>query len=132
MKTAQNFFRVWGGISGCQSLLTLLLTEGYDARAVPLPVLAALTSAAVARRFHLPQKGRLEVGADADLALVDLQARDELRAGDLQYRHRQSPYIGRTLRGAVVQTFVRGVSVYRQGAFSLNNHGQLLTPIWQR
>ena len=48
----------------------------------------------------MPRKGRIEPGADADLALVDLAAEYTLRAEDLHYRHRISPYIGRRLRGA--------------------------------
>lgn len=130
MKTAENFFQVWGGISGCQSLLTLLLTEGHVVRNLPLSLLVQLTTEAVARRFQFPQKGRLAVGADADLVLVDLQAQSILRAEDLHYRHRQSPYTGRSLRGQIVQTLVRGVTVYERGHFPLARHGHLLTPDW--
>ncbi len=40
MKTSANFFEVWGGISGCQSMLQLLLTEGYDRCKLPLSTIA--------------------------------------------------------------------------------------------
>ncbi len=128
MKTSANFFQVWGGISGCPSLLALLLSEGHVARDLSLSWLTELTAAAVARRFHLPQKGSLNVGADADITLVNLQTQTTLHADDLYYRHRHSPYIDKTLRGQVVQTLVRGVTVYKQGSFPLVRHGQLLTP----
>ncbi|HTK05621.1 MAG TPA: allantoinase AllB, partial [Ktedonobacteraceae bacterium] len=128
LKTASNFFQVWGGISGCQSLLSLLLTEGYAARALSLSMLTELTAEAVARRFHLPQKGRLAVGADADLVLLNLQAHTELQKEDLQYRHQQSPYIGRKMQGTIQQTLVRGVTVYRSGVFNPAAHGQFLMP----
>jgi allantoinase len=129
MKTSANFFDVWGGISGCQSLLALLLTEGHVARDVPLSTIAALTSAAAARRFRLPPgKGRLEVGADADLALVDLAASATLRAADLFYRHQHSPYIGRTLRSRVVRTLVRGHTVFHDGQIVGEPIGQLVRP----
>lgn len=129
MKTAGNFFQVWGGISGCQSLLALLLTEGHFARQVPLATITRLTSAAAARRFRLPPtKGCLEAGADADLALVDLAASATLRAEDLFYRHRHSPYIGRTLRGRVARTLVRGHTVYRDGQIVGEPVGRLVKP----
>ncbi len=128
MKEAENFFQVWGGISGCQSLLSLLLSEGYAARSLSLSLLAQLTARAVARRFRLPNKGAIEIGADADLTLVDLQAQGVLSAGDLHYRHRQSPYLDRAWRGQIVQTLVRGVTVYERGHFPLERHGQLLKP----
>ena len=57
-----NFFNAWGGISGCQSTLQLLLTDGYFQRKLPLETIASVTSAFVARRFGLPQKGRLARG----------------------------------------------------------------------
>jgi allantoinase len=124
-----NFFQVWGGISGCQSTLQLLLTEGHFRRALPLETIAGVTSAYVARRFGLPDhKGRLAVGADADLALVDLGQSTTLQAEDLLYRHRHSPYIGRTLRGLVVRTLVRGTTVFLDGRVVSPPIGRLLTP----
>lgn len=128
MKATDNFFQVWGGISGCQSLLQLLLTEGYVAREIPLSLLVSLASAAVARRFHIPQKGQLAVGSDADLVFVDLQSQTMLQAEDLHYRHAHSPFIGRTMRGRVVRTLVRGVTVYQGGVFREGVKGRLLTP----
>ena len=84
MKTDANFFKVWGGISGCQSVLQLLLTAAYDKRHLPLPTVASLTSENIARRFGLfPSKGRLALGADADLVFVDLQSRHQLQANNL-------------------------------------------------
>jgi len=127
MKTAQNFFQVWGGISGCQSLLSLLLTEGHARRGLSLSLLAQLTAGSVARRFQVPHKGQLVTGADADLALVDLQTEGVLHAQDLHYRHQHSPYLERPWRGQIVQTLVRGVSVYERGQFPLARHGRLIT-----
>jgi allantoinase len=71
----------------------------------------------VAQRFRLAGKGRVEVGADADVVLVDVNAEHTLRAEDLHYRHQVSPYIGMTLRGQVVRTYVGGRMIYREGEF---------------
>ncbi|MGZ3637203.1 MAG: allantoinase [Ktedonobacterales bacterium] len=128
LKSDANFFKVWGGISGCQSLLALLLTAGYEEREVPPSLIAALTSTYIAERFALPAKGGIRVGVDADLALVDVDAHAELRAEDLHYRHRHSPYVGMMLRGRVVRTLVRGMTVYADGAFAAEPVGQLIRP----
>jgi allantoinase len=129
MKSSDNFFKVWGGISGCQSLLQLLLTEGYAKRDVPLTTIASLTAGYVARRFGVsPRKGRIEVGADADLSLIDLSSSHVLEARDLLYRHKHSPYVGRTLRGNVVRTLVRGTTVWLDGKVASRPVGRLVTP----
>jgi allantoinase len=129
MKTDRNFFKVWGGISGCQHLLPLMLTEGYHRRELPLERIVDLTSGYAARRFGIaPEKGGLVIGADADLALVDLSANYTVRAEDLFYRHKHSPYVGRTLRGRVVRTLVRGRTVYPDGQIVSAPIGRLLRP----
>jgi len=128
MKTSSDFFRVWGGISGCQTLLQLLLTEGYERRSLPLPTIAASTAEYPARRFALPNKGRIEPGFDADLAVVDLNQTDVLQYTDLHYRHPHSPYVGRALRGRVVRTLVRGTIVYQDGQFVSDPIGRLVKP----
>jgi len=116
LKQNFNFFKVWGGISSVQHTLPLLLTRGNVERGLALPIIAQLTSFNVAERFGLPKaKGRIEIGADADFALVDLSRKFSVQAGNLHYRHRQSPYVGRALTGPVVRTILRGVTVYSEG-----------------
>jgi allantoinase len=129
MKQDANFFRVWGGISGCQSLLQLLLTDGYEQRQVPLSLIASLTAANIAQRFGLlSRKGQFAPGVDADLALIDLRQQEVLVAEKLFYRHRHSPYIGKRMRGRVVRTMVRGQTVFREGKIVSGPIGRLLKP----
>ena len=129
MKTDTNFFRVWGGISGCQSLLSLLLTDGYEYRSLALTTITSLTAEYVARRFGLfPRKGQLALDADADMVLVNLREHSELRATDLFYRHQQSPYIGKLLHGHIISTLVRGNTIFHEGTFRSTPIGQLLRP----
>lgn len=130
MKASDNFFQVWGGVSGCQSLLPLLLTEGHAGRNLPLTKIASLTAGYPAQRFGVsPRKGRIEVGSDADLALVDLSSSHVLLAEDLLYRHKHSPYVGRTLRGRVVRTLLRGHTVWLEGKVVSRPLGRLVTPV---
>jgi allantoinase len=129
MKTEQDFFRVWGGISGVQHTLPLLITEGHVQREMALPLLARLLSFNVVTRFHLPpDRGRIAVGAQADIAIVDLSENFEVQSGDLHYRHRHTPYAGRKLTGKVVQTILRGQTVFEDGKIISQPRGRLVRP----
>ncbi len=115
MKEWPDFFKVWGGIAGCQTTLGLLLAEGHARRGIAVQQLVSAVSRAPAERFRLPRKGRIEVGADADLAIVDLSKTKPLEADELRYRHRISPFIGRPIVGEMRRTMVRGRTVCLDG-----------------
>ena len=123
-----DFARAWGGISGVQSTLAALLTEGHHARRVPLSSLAAVSAGFPANRLRLAGKGSVAPGLDADIALVDLDRDWVLTAEDLRHRHRHSPYVGRRFRGRVVRTVRRGVTVARDGEPVGAGGGRLLVP----
>ncbi|HET7480647.1 MAG TPA: allantoinase AllB, partial [Rubrobacteraceae bacterium] len=127
MKSGNDMFRAWGGISGGQSTMQVLLTGGEE-RGVLLPTLASVTSEAVAGRFGLSKKGRIEAGYDADLTLVDLDHSGTFKAEDLLYRHKQSPYVGRELKGKVVHTLLRGNPVFSEGRVVSEPKGRLVRP----
>ena len=128
MKQSANFFEVWGGIAGVQATLGLMLEEGHARRSLPLADVARLTSRAAADRFRLGDRGRIEPGCVADLAIVDLAHAAPLAAADLRDRHRLSPYVGRTLRGRVRRTLVRGQTVWADGRVVGPAIGQLVRP----
>jgi len=111
-----EFGSAWGGIASCQSTRELLLKGELDPGFV-----AELTATAPAERFGIARKGRIAPGYDADLALIDPHAPYRLAAEDLRYRHRISPYVGRTFPARVTRTLLRGADP-AAGA------GRLLTP----
>jgi len=128
LKQGDDFFAIWGGITGCQVLLGVLLDAGHHERGLALEQVAALSAAGAARRFRLPGKGRIEPGADADLALVDLGGETALSAETLLHRHPHSPWAGRTLRGRIARTLVRGTTVFAGGRVAGPPAGRLVTP----
>lgn len=113
----------WAGIAGVELTLPLLLDSGLDR----VRVAQLLTAAAGALR--LPGKGHVAIGNDADLALVDPDASRTVTAPRLHDRHRGGPYEGRTVRGEVVRTLVRGRTVYdRETGVSEPGGGRVLRP----
>jgi allantoinase len=127
MKDTPDAFAAWGGIAGAQTLLVLTLDEGTR-RGIPLETLVAAVSAFPARRFALPGKGSLEVGNDADIALVRPHTPWTLTAEDLRQRHALTPFLGRELQHRVVRTLVRGQTVQRDGQIVAEPGGRLVRP----
>lgn len=125
MKRRENFFEVWGGISGAQHLLSLLVDQ------IPHEQLAKLTNENVAQRFAIAEKGGIAIGKDADLSIVDLNASptrtDLVTLESLRYRHRQSPYLGRKLP-RIVRTILRGQTIYHDGTLAAQPIGRFVRP----
>ena len=120
-------FVAWGGIPGAQTLLASLYSEGVVARGLPLARLALLTATWPAARFGLAgRKGTLEVGADADMALIDPGQDWTVTPEDLHDRHRLSPLAGTTLRGRVVRTVLHGRTVFAEGSLVGEPAGRVL------
>jgi allantoinase len=129
MKAGEDYFKIWGGIAGVQHTLPLLLTEGHHRRGLDLPSVARLTSHNAAIRFGLRQeKGGIKIGAEADLAFVNLHAEFEVHRWELLNRHALSPYAGRKLRGQVVRTMIFGQTLFLDGKIVATRGGNLLKP----
>jgi allantoinase len=125
MKCHGDFFRVWGGVAGIQSTLAVLLTS--EKEGFPLSQIAALTSTNPAARFRIAGKGKLAVGFDADLTLVDLGAEHMVTRESLMQRHGLSPYLGATFRGVVRRTVLRGETIFADGKIVGRACGRMVT-----
>jgi allantoinase len=105
-----DFGLAWGGISSLQLGLPAVWTEARG-RGHALADVVGWMSTQPARLAGLRAKGRLAVGADADLCVF---APDETAAVDvtrLHHRHPVTPYAGRRLDGVVRSTWLRGTPV---------------------
>ncbi|HVB46703.1 MAG TPA: dihydroorotase family protein [Streptosporangiaceae bacterium] len=104
------------GFGGTGLLYPVLLSEGYHKRGLPLSKIAALVSANPARAYGLwPRKGNLQVGADADIVIADLDLEREVRAEALLSGQDHCPFEGTRVRGWPVTTIVSGRVAYRDG-----------------
>ena len=116
-----DFSVAWGGIAGVQTALPVVWTEAWS-RGYGLTDVARWQSERPAAMAGLPGKGSIAVGNDADLVVWDPWARQVVDAEALAQRHAVSPWHGRTLRGVVHTTYLRGEVVDITGP----GRGQLL------
>jgi allantoinase len=115
MKTVQkdHFFGAWGGISGAQSSMELIIHEGFIERGISLTQLSRMLSYAPAERFGLhPRKGEIAVSCDADLVLVDTNRSYVLTKENLLQRHPHSPYLSKIFSCQITATLCRGKLIY--------------------
>jgi dihydropyrimidinase len=104
------------GFPGLDTFLPALLTEGHVRRGIPLPRLIDMTSRAPAQAMGLANKGTIRPGADADLAVIDLNARWTVGKDHLATDAGCSIYEGHEMLVRVVHTMSGGRMVLRDGA----------------
>lgn len=102
------------GMPGVQTLVPLML-DHVNAGRLTLQRFVDLTSHGPNRVFGIAAKGRLAVGYDADLTVVDLKARRTISASWLKSRCGWSPFEGRQVTGWPIGTIVRGRKVMWDG-----------------
>ncbi len=102
------------GMPGVQTLAAVMLTHVAEGR-LSLERFVDLTSHGAQRLFGLADKGRLAVGNDADITLVDLKARRTIRHEDMGTRVGWTPFDGFEARGWPMATIIRGRLVMQDG-----------------
>ena len=108
---ANSYFRAPAGLPLVQHALPMAL-ELYHDGDLTLEQVVEKTAHSPARLFDIAERGYLREGYWADLALVDLDANDEVRREDVLYKCGWSPLEGRSLRSKIAATFVNGEQVY--------------------
>jgi allantoinase len=121
-----DIWRAWGGITGVQTLVPSVLTEGQK-RGLSLERASELLSTNPAKIAGLyPRKGEIRVGSDADLMLMDMGRTWTFERHHLHSRHQHSPFIGMEFRAWVSAVLVRGQVVARAGEIVGNASGEWL------
>ncbi|HWL86009.1 MAG TPA: amidohydrolase family protein, partial [Polyangiaceae bacterium] len=99
------------GLELCLPLLLGLVQEG----ALPLNRLVESLTQAPSRIARLPDK-RLREGARADLVLVDPEEHWTIDASRLRSKSKNTPFLGRTVKGRVKMTMIAGNIVFDANA----------------
>jgi allantoinase len=114
-KRSGDFWEAPFGLPGLDTTTRLLLDAAATGR-LSWSDVAKRYAEEPARRYGLwPAKGRLDVGADADVVLVDPRATVHLRDEDVISKAGWTPFAGRTTTGDVVRVFLGGEEIARDG-----------------
>ena len=102
------------GMTGVQTLVPIML-DHVNAGRLTLERFVDLTSAGPARIFNISRKGRIAVGYQADLTIVDLARRETITNAWMASKAGWTPYDGVEVTGWPAGTVVRGKTVMWQG-----------------
>lgn len=127
-KSTTSFADIPPGMSSVQTELGLLFAEGVLTSRISTARFVSVTSAGPAKLFGMfPAKGVIAPGSDADLVVLDPEARMRIRASSLESKADYDPFEGRQVTGWPVLTMSRGEVIYRHGrVVSRPGRGRLL------
>ena len=116
------------GMPGLETLLPLMLTQVNKGR-LTVRNLVRLIAETPARIFGLPRKGRLSVGADADIVVVDPKRAYRFSVDAMESVGGFSPFDGWTMTGKPVMTIVNGRMVMEDGEVIERKQGRFVRPL---
>jgi dihydroorotase len=119
------------GMTGVQTLLPTML-DHVNAGRLSLERLVDLTSHGPQRIFGIRGKGRIAVGYDADLSIVDLKRRETITNAWIRSKCGWTPYDGVSVQGWPVGTVVHGRRVMWEGEIAAPATGQPVSFLEQR
>ena len=123
---AQDYPNTPSGMPGVETSLPLMLTQAVQGRCTVAQV-ANWMSAAVAKAYKIPNKGKIAPGFDADLVLVDLDNYRLVVREEMVTKCGWSPFEGWNLTGWPVVTVVGGKVVFEKGKLDTTVRGEALT-----
>ncbi len=110
------------GLPAVENSLALMLDQVIASR-ISLEQVVARMCDAPARVWDIVGKGRIAIGYDADLVLVDLNKEAEIRNETQESKCGWSPWHGTRLTGWAVRTWVMGHNVFRDGSIDASRAG---------
>ena len=111
------------GMTGVQTLVPIMLDHVAAGR-LSLARFVDMTSAGPARLFGIARKGRVAVGYDADLTIVDLKRQEAITNDKIASKAPWTPYHGKTVTGWPVGTIIRGRRVMWDGELTGASGGE--------
>lgn len=125
-----DLWSIPAGMCGVESMVPLML-DAVNQGKLSLPKVVSLLSTQPAKLFQLyPQKGAIQIGADADITIVDLNKEMTIDRRKLHSKSKVTAFDGFTVKGVPTQTIVRGHTIMKDGQIIGNQgYGRLIKPL---
>ena len=128
-KETGDIFEALAGLPGVETLGTLLYSEGVAKNRIKLGQFVQFVASGPAALFGFGQKGRIEIGADADFVVFDPDAEWILDENELHHSVDWSPYHGLHVQGRVISTWLHGRCIYEGGEIAAEpGTGRFISP----
>lgn len=115
-KEGMDIWTAFPGIPGVESMVPVVVSEGYNKGRISLSKLVEILSTNAAKHYGLyPKKGALNIGSDADFTIIDLDKEWTIDTETMVSMCGYTPLKGMKLKGKVDKTIVRGNLVYEDG-----------------
>jgi allantoinase len=114
-----NFAKAWGGIAGLQVQLPAVWAGARERDCSLVDVAKWMCEMPAKLAGIEDQKGEIAPGMDADFIVLDADTLWTVGGNELEHRHKATPYDGRSVRGVVLATFVRGKQVFSSGQIAM-------------
>ena len=133
LKQKDNIMDCAAGTPGVETLLPIMYSEGVAKERMDIYQLTKMVAENPARLYGFyPKKGRIAIGADADLAIINPDVEWVLDEKMQQSTAGWNPFNGKRLKGKVTQTLVRGKCVYQDGDICVEpGYGKFVRPTKQ-
>ena len=123
----EDFTKIPGGMPGVETRGVLLYTYGVMTDRISAERMVELLSEAPAKLYGAyPRKGRLAVGADADIVVYDPEGIRHISAKDQVCAVDYAPYEGYELSGHIAQVWLRGTLAVEEGEILADRGGKFI------
>jgi dihydropyrimidinase/allantoinase len=124
-----NIWTAFPGIPGVETLVPIIVSEGYNKGRLTLTRMVEVLSTSPAKQYGLyPKKGAMLIGSDADFTIIDLEKEWTIDQKKTYSMAKYNPLHGTQLKGKPVKTVVRGKLVYddKEGIVGKEGYGQFI------
>ncbi|MBU6113489.1 MULTISPECIES: dihydroorotase [Mammaliicoccus] len=125
-KTEKNIFKAPSGLTGLDIMIPVMFDYLVSKKGFNEQKFSELFSSNIAERFNLVDKGKIEEGYDADFTVINPNKPWKLEKAFYQSISNQSVFNGNTIGAQIIETIVRGKTVYHDKEVTFENKGKFI------